>query len=443
MVFLPSQPELGLVAVLCAYFLALGAGLLSQSPGGLGAFELAMIMLLPQIATGQLLAAIFAYRVTYHAAPAIASIISLMRARPAATPALLLPATGKTAARAFQRSAQAEWGLIHQGATILLNRDQSAGWLTRKTSIALTTIGRPLGPPHLTGLTQSAQASGHIPLLYKCPARTAATARRAGWSVVPIAQEAVISPAAWSADGPQKRQLRRKLRTATKAGLRIDARPGRLPWDAMRQVSDAWQQTHGTERGFSMGRFAPELVVRQLAILAYVDSNLVGFVTFHRTPDEWGLDLMRFSPAAPSGTMQALIAAALAMARERQVARVSLAACTLPALTLPKGLWSDSARQFKHSFGPKWRPLYAAAPSRSALVAALASAAFAIHWPTPLPQPPRERRRWVRGPKFRFELSGPTCDAQSRETQPAAAGPTPPQALPRNRSDDQRPHRSP
>ena len=419
--FMPAGTGLGLTTIFCAYLIALGAGLISQSPGGLGALELSMVLLLPSLPTGQLLAALFAYRVVYHGLPALVAIVALMRPQWPATATALLPVAAKSAQRAAHRVGQGDWGLIHQGAEALLSRDQSEGWLSRRTATALVTIGRPLGNPRIRDVADTAARTGHLPLLYKCDPRTAVQARKAGWYVLPIAHEAVIHPAAWSADGSERRQLRRKLRSATKAGLRIEHRTGRLPYDDMRRVSEDWRARNGTERGFSMGRFAPDLLVRQRIVLAWQGDTLAGFASFHKTGEEWGLDLMRLSTDAPSGTMQSLIAAAISLAREKGVERVSLAACPHQHAWLPQSLLNTDSWQFKRSFGPKWQPRYAAAPSKTALIIGLANTALAIHRPAPLPAPPRERRRWPRGPMFRFDLSGTTCDATSEKTQAATA----------------------
>ena len=386
--FLPAAIPPG--ALYSAYLLALGAGLLSQSPGGLGAFELTLLTLLPTVPQSEVLAAILAYRIVYQVLPAMAAGALLLRT-PSRVPAPpLVAASGQGRMRALHRSGQAEWGLAHQGAEVLLTPDQEQGWLTRRTAVSLAAIALPLGLPALRPLRMAARARGLSPLLYKCDARTAAAARRLGWRVLALAQEGTIAPAQWCADGPEKRQLRRKLKDATRAGVVIEeAAGGSLPLAEMTLVSSLWAARHGGERGFSMGRMAGDLVRRQVVMIARVDGRIVGFVTFHRARDEWALDLVRYLPEAPSGTTQALIVAAIARARAARVAPLSLAACPVPRARMPRRWRGDSLRQFKQSFAPRWVTRYACAPGWPSLVLGLASVAVAVRWPAPLADAPR------------------------------------------------------
>ena len=101
------------------------------------------------------------------------------------------------------------------------------------------------------------------------------------------------------------------------------------------------------------------------------------------------------APAVPDGTIYAMIVRALEMARWLEVAEVSLAAVPDPAFGLSGPLarivrratrGSVGLAQFKSAFAPHWRPLYAAAPSRLALVIGGLEVARAILWPAPLPK---------------------------------------------------------
>ncbi len=75
----------------------------------------------------------------------------------------------------------------------------------------------------------------------------------------------------------------------------------------------------------------------------------MAFATFHVARAEWALDQMCHAGAAPPGAMHLLIARAIE------------AAARLDAASGAPGL-----QQFKSSFGPRWAPLYAAAPGRLA-----------------------------------------------------------------------------
>lgn len=207
-----------------------------------------------------------------------------------------------------------------------------------------------------------------------------------------IGAVAEVDPLDWSPEGPGLRQLRRKLRRAEAAGLRVEE-AARLPLAEMAALSDRWARAHGGERGFSMGVFDPEYLAAQRVLLAYSGSRLVAFASFHAGRESWALDLMRHEADAPSGTMQALVASGITAAGAAGIRKLSLAASpALPAWPrvdrrLPRGL-----AQFKSAFGPRWRPIYLCTPKLSQLPLSLAAIAFEIRWGHRLRQPGRAAR---------------------------------------------------
>jgi phosphatidylglycerol lysyltransferase len=348
----------------------------------------------------------------------------------------MLEASGAARERALARAPQAEWGLAHQGARVILSRDQESGWLVRPAGRHLVALGLPLGRPDLRGLSRTAAGRTRLPLLYKCDGRTALAAQRAGWSVVRIGHEAVLDLGGWTPERPACRQLRRKLRVAV--ALRVE-QACELPLEAMEAVSRDWVRRQGGERGFSMGRFDPALLRRQRVLLAWSEEGLLGFASFHAARDEWTLDLMRQVEGAPDGTMHRLVTEAVALAREAGAKRLSLAG----VLDLPEDRpWlrrvtsrAQGLVQFKGSFGPRLSPRYAAAPGPAALALGLAAVGWAVHRPGPLgrdlPSPGRRAARPGPNrsvPQFGFEPAPIPCDARRHDNRPAAALPPGPPA---------------
>ncbi len=371
------------------FLLAFGAGLLGATPGGVGPFEYVCLTLLAGVPEAGLLAAIAGFRVVYYAVPgtlaAILLIAGARRPTPAAPdpPPALHPAGPDTALDPVLRHApRAEAQLVRQGELDLLCDEFGAPLaLAAAAGQSVIVLGEPLcrrlAPARLLDLAQAAaDHRNRTPFLYKCPAPLAAAARRAGWRVLRVSDEALIDPAGHDPGHRDCRRMRRALRKAQAAGLRAAEAGAVLPLAEMTRIAQGWARRRGGARGFSLGRFAPEQLHRQRVFLCYDENRrLVAFATFHVARAELALYQMCHAGAAPPGAMHLLIARAIEAAARQGCPRLSLAAVPRAAPRwLPKA-WAarlDAAsgapglRQFKSSFGPRWAPLYAAAPGRLA-----------------------------------------------------------------------------
>ena len=389
-VFLPPDTGPGFLAVLPAVLLALCAGLMTGAPGGVGAFEVTLLALLPAVGDAALIGAILAFRLTAFVLPAgIAGIVLLcrpLRAGPAACgPAL--PA----------QPPRAEAGLVRQGVLTLERRGNAPGWMLGRLPHSCVALGDPgpvTGPDArvraLAALSATARAEGRLPCLYKTGARMAVAARQAGWVVRRVAAEAWLCPAQFSPAGPARAGLRRKLRRAGLAGVSITAVTGPLPQAEMARVAAQWAAAHGGERGFSMGRWCPQYVAGQRVFLARHEGRVIAFVTLHDGLDEWTLDLLRSLPGCPDGTMYALLAAAIDAARAAGIPRLSLAAVSRAQHGRRAGYRADGGlARFKTAFAPRWEPLYLCAPAWWALGIVAADIARAVFRPAPLASPQR------------------------------------------------------
>jgi phosphatidylglycerol lysyltransferase len=379
-----------------AFLLALGLGLVGTTPGGVGPFEFALLACLPMVPEATLLAAIMGYRIVYFAIPgALAFVALVIGPRLAAKLVPLRPAEraqvrpiigGPKSAAAGALSflaPRAEAGLIRQGEfDLLVSPEGLALSPVAPTGQSLIMLARPLlhglqADLALASLSEAAEERMLIPCLYKCDGRMAATARRLGWQVLKVSDEAVIAPADYDVAVPARRQLRRLLRKAEGAGITVSEAGPQPPLGAMRAVADAWAEARHGVRGFSMGLFEDDYVLAQRVFLAHRGDELVGFVSFHEAWAERTLDLMCHTEDAPPGTSQALLNAAIEAARADEVPRLSLAAvpCLADSLQLPKRasdrlgkvVAAGGLKRFKASFAPRWEPLYLVAPNRVAL----------------------------------------------------------------------------
>lgn len=402
----PPGVDLTLTLLLPAFLLALGAGLVSGAPGGMGAFEMTLLALLPGQPETGLLAAVLGWRIVYFAVPAILGAGFAIRGPRSVARADTRPVQARPTLR---QAPEAEVQILRQGEHRLIGTPTTAQWVAGATSHCLVGFFAPLEPgPRdlaLTALSSAALAEGRIPVLYKVRPRLAALARAQGWQVLAMAREAVLTLPSYRLDTPDRSALRRKLRRAEAAGICIlsqhpasDAAPD---WPALDRIAAIWTQVHGGERGFSMGRYERAYLPGQRLYIALLNDQPIAFVTFHTGPRHWVLDLMRHLPDMPDGTMHLLVHTAIAAAKAAGVPRISLAAVPETAFCVgigwvAKGLAQVGASgggagllQFKSSFAPRWERRYLCVPYRAALPLAIWEIARAIHRPPALPDPAR------------------------------------------------------
>ncbi|MGJ8627829.1 MAG: phosphatidylglycerol lysyltransferase domain-containing protein [Sulfitobacter sp.] len=391
--FLIPADNLGFATLLPVFLLALGAALLSGTPGGVGPFELILLTLVPQVPPTDLLIGIVSFRAVYYAVPAVLAMLAMLR------PFQTMQRRTPPGVTPIADSSRAEIGVIRQngGGLLSFGSGAVATWPTPQT---LTALGDPISAPAaeaVTALALRAKALSRIACFYKCSVKTGLAARQNGWAVLHYADEAVLNPTRFNLASSTRRTLRRKLRQAEQAGVSTTL-AHHLPVKEMAAIDQDWQMVNGPARGGTMGRFCPEYIAEQMVFLAYHQNRLVGFVSFHQTDHQWCLDLMRSTSDAPSGTMHALIVQALQHAKAQKVPALSLAAtpaCPDPSSRLMRAFavqvvaksGGPGLRQFKSCFAPAWQPLYMATPSRVGMALALADIALAVHLPPPLTYP--------------------------------------------------------
>jgi Uncharacterized conserved protein len=407
---LPEHLHLPLGHTISAYLFSLGAGLIASTPGGVGPFEATLASLLPDIPLEPLLGAVVAFRLVYYVIPAALSALVILRG-PRKSNLAQEPKLVKTAPSPFLSpqlegqifaAPRAEAGLLRTRDFSLLTASDGTGLgLAAPIGQSLVMLSDPLAARACPSATREALARAaarryRMPAIYKCGARMAASARRAGWRVLPTAEEAWLRPAEFSLEGPQYRQLRRILRKAEEAGITVSEGTHELPLDQMDRVAAEWLHLRGCERGFSMGTYDRDYISCQRVFLAWQGTTLVAFVTFHESRHEITLDLMRFGPAAPDGTIQLLIATAIESARTQGVPRLSLAAVPwqgedrdpfirrLRAKFLARS-GAAGLRRFKAAFAPHWETLYLVAPSRIALAVSAMDILRRVTAPPPKP----------------------------------------------------------
>ncbi|MGN6325340.1 bifunctional lysylphosphatidylglycerol flippase/synthetase MprF [Pseudolysinimonas sp.] len=269
--------------------------------------------------------------------------------------------------------------------------DGAAGVAYRLVDGAAITVGDPVGrvadpDALLDGFLRFCDTTAWQPVFYSVHAEWERRLRSRGWSSLVVAEEAVIDPATFQLAGKAMQEVRTSVNRADRLGLHAEWLVGdRLPrrrMDQLMELSDEWMAGRDLpELGFTLGGLDeledPDVEVglvvdeedRILAVTSWLpvrrDGALVG-----RT-----LDVMRRRRDAPNGTMEFLIADAVARAREAGLELVSLSGSPLARseTTTPGPLdrvlgslggalepvyGFRSLMRFKAKFKPALRPMY-------------------------------------------------------------------------------------
>lgn len=410
-VLLPPDLILDPILFSAAFLISLGAGLIGATPGGVGPFELSLLIFLPAIPVDTLMATAMAFRIVYYLIPAGLGLLVLLKGpirhliatSPVLSPPPTSPFLTPTMETLLWSSTRAELNLIRQGNFRVLSQVNKPLLIAAPLGQNLIMFADPIGRdidsiPALQFLQTQAKQMMRTPMIYKCTAPTADAASKLGWKTLPVALEALINPVQFTTQGSEHRQLRRHLRKAKSADIRVIEGLQQLPLDDMARVSEAWSRSHGGELGFSMGRFDPDYVSCQRVFLAYSGNDLQGFITLHEARNEWAIDIMRQLPGSPEGTMHQLVTHAIESAAALRCPRFSLAAIAHPGGNddpviaairsyLLRTNNTQGLRRFKECFAPTWQTLYACVPTKLALGIGLLAVFSRVKTTTKLTRP--------------------------------------------------------
>jgi phosphatidylglycerol lysyltransferase len=221
-----------------------------------------------------------------------------------------------------------------------------------------------------------------------------------GLAVQKIGETAIVNLEAFSLEGSSRAPLRHARSRAQRDGCVFEIAPPEavaplLP--ELKAISDAWLGMHqGQEKGFTLGRFEPDYLVRFSMALVRVEGRPVAFANLWTTTDkrELSVDLMRHGPDAPRSVMDFLFIELALWGKARGYRELDLGMAPLsglegrrlaPMLTRLGAMvfehgeavyGFEGLRAYKDKFAPSWEPLYLAAPSRGILPFALGDVAL-------------------------------------------------------------------
>jgi lysyl-tRNA synthetase class 2 len=217
--------------------------------------------------------------------------------------------------------------------------------------------------------------------------------RHAGMRAVCVGEEAVVAPASFSLEGRAVRKLRQSVQRIQSRGWTVCAIDGRHIDEALEAEIDAvereWRARQAHVLGFAMSLGEHEHGVRpnDLFLLARCpEGQLRAVMRFLAHRGNLSLDTMRRVGETPNGLNEALVCEALAVARDRAVAEVSLNYAGLAHLLrhparnrvvgaarrwllarLSRHFQMERLIRFNDKFGPEWRPRYLVYASRRSL----------------------------------------------------------------------------
>jgi phosphatidylglycerol lysyltransferase len=169
--------------------------------------------------------------------------------------------------------------------------------------------------------------------------------------------------------------------------------------EELRRVSDEWLASkHTREKGFSLGRFDEAYIVRNPVAVLRVDGELIAFASMWAgdNREELSLDLMRYSPSAPKGSMDCMFGNLLLWGRGEGYRYFWLGMAPLAGLEDRRlaPLWHrfgdvlfdhgerfynfQGLYEFKEKFAPEWEPRYLAITSARRLPQTLADVAALV-----------------------------------------------------------------
>lgn len=256
-------------------------------------------------------------------------------------------------------------------------------------------LGDPVGEPAaatalLRRFLERCDDYGGVPVFYQATPAWLERYADFGLTSVKLGDEALVPLRSFAPEGPGREEFRDVLERAARGGLRFrvvppEEVPALLP--ALRSVSDAWLERRGGdgEKGFSVGFFDAEYLVRFPVALVEDEEGVAGFATVWPGPggEELGVDLLRYRPDAPGEAVEALLLHLMQWGRERGYARFSLGTAPLPDLEISAvaPAWTrigyyllhrgeaaeehdryERLRAYKERFGPEWEERFLVYP---------------------------------------------------------------------------------
>lgn len=321
------------------------------------------------------------------------------------------PANSDDLARAvaiLENTGHASANLVRMGDKNLMFSDDGTAFLMyAKRGRSWISLGDPVGTEAgqrelAWRFIEMARAHGGRAVFYQVPAESLSLYADAGLSAFKLGEEAIVDLAAFDIKGTRRGNLRNAINKAERDGIVFEVVPAEaVPaiMDELAAVSTSWLEARkAREKTFSLGAFEPDYVASQPVAVLKRAGHIFAFATLMVSGDgqEAAIDLMRFTPKSPNGTMELLFTRVLLHFKAAGFRDFSLGMAPLARLSdSPMApLWHKlgraafehgnafynfhGLRAFKTKFDPVWRQRYMAVAGGLNPLLALADVTFII-----------------------------------------------------------------
>ncbi len=200
----------------------------------------------------------------------------------------------------------------------------------------------------------------------------------AGMRAFRLGELAVVDLSRFDLKGSRLSGLRQAVNKGVRDGLEFEMlQPADVAThlEALRAVSNSWLDEHNTrEKTFSLGAFRDDYVLAQPVAVLRKEGRIVAFATLAvtDTKQEGTVDLMRFAPDAPKGSMDFLFVRIMEYLREAGYGQFNLGMAQREAAPAWDRIGTvifehgerfynfKGLKAFKSKFHPRWEPRYLA-----------------------------------------------------------------------------------
>ena len=249
-------------------------------------------------------------------------------------------------------------------------------------------LGDPVGDSSsfyslLNDLYKKADRFGYHIIFYQIQSKYMPMYHDFGNSFFKLGEEAIVDLTSFSLRGKRKAGLRATKNRLKRENIRFQMVEPPFTDEFFHKIEKVSNQWLGKkkEKGFSLGYFDRDyLSLAPVAILETEEGNIIAFASLMPTYQEGiiSIDLMRYSPNAPSGVMDGLLIAMIEWAQEHGYTTFNLGMTPLSNVGQTEtAFWPEriaahmfnhiqyiyhfaGLRKFKEKYDPNWEPRYMA-----------------------------------------------------------------------------------